>query len=70
MKNVVLLTPEAHSKALDTLVSQGLAEYRPGKNCWRLTWDGQDEGIKIFQSLAPTRKVLLLGMLHGLGIKE
>ena len=61
----ILLTQENAETALDELMSKKLAERRGVKE-WRLTYRGQILGIKIWEGLNDTDKMLLFGMLAGL----
>ena len=65
MKKVILQSTENSEIALDELVAEGLAERR-GKKNWRLTWEGQDKGIEIWERLTENEKMMLFGMLDSL----
>jgi len=69
MKKVILQSAENSEIALEELVAEGLAERR-GKKSWRLTWEGQDKGIEIWERLTENEKMLMFGMLCDLDVVE
>jgi len=63
----ILLSTNDAEVALDELVEKGLAERRGGKK-WRLTYQGQTEGIEIWGRLSEAEKMLMFGMLQDLDV--
>ncbi len=64
-KKITILTHDDAVKALAELVDRGLAHKGNGTK-WRLTWAGQDEGLKLWERLDNPEKILLLGMVKAI----